>query len=492
MQASSWLPTTIGTVAQNAYGEFLLLLLLATLCYLGAAHLLQRQKHEQPSLVQGCIWTGALLAGIIYIFTPGMLSHDILVYASYSRILITYHANPYFIPIGAYHNDPFTSLNYWSKTVSAYGPIWMFVCAFWGWLLKPEPSVYVIAFRVFALAAHLLNIWLVRCTLRAAQQSPRTVSTGTLLYAWNPLVLLESCLGGHNDVFMMTFVLLGIFLAIRAERRGYVSRMSGYLPTTAVLTLAVLVKFTALPILIIYLLFLVCSALRPLPDENREFRQALRNWRPALRMLLSSGLLAIAIALLLYGPFWLGHNLLAIVKSFQTPPSATGAQNSFLRSVIEWLRYHPTLAQNILVQILNNRTVWDLFNYLALAICFAVGARKLWLKPTTRTFIVISLAALSLALLLTPWFYPWYVTWIIGLAVVCLPMNAGRKEASLLNLTLVFSSSALLIYLSYGNFFVTKNYLVCFLSTVPPICAFLLTLVLWRPVNHYRIGEAKK
>jgi hypothetical protein len=490
---SNWLPTNIGTITQSTYGEFFLLFAIASLCYGLAAWLIQRQTTiSKLLLARNCIWIGTVLAGLIYVVTPAMLSHDILVYASYSRVLGVYHANPYFTPIAAFPHDPFTPLNYWRKSVSAYGPIWTLICGLWGWLLNPEPASYVLAFRLSALALHLLNTWLIGRALQTLGRSPRTVTLGMLLYAWNPLVLLESCLGGHNDVFMLTFVLVGIILAARAEKNGNIRLAQGYLPPVIALTLATLVKFTALPILAAYLLLLICRTLLPSSANSRTLKQALGNWFPALLALLWSGLVIILIALIFYGPFWFGHSLKDISNSFKNPPSAIGAENSFMRSTIEWLQHHPTLKPNGLLMLLTNRHFWDDLNYIAITICLLLGARQLWSKPTTRTFVTVALATMCTVLLITPWFFSWYITWILGLAVICLPVHQNRTETALLALTLTFSFSALFTYLFNAGLFDPQYYLVSLFTTIPPVCAFLLTLVSWRLVDNSRTGDTEK
>jgi hypothetical protein len=418
-----------------------------------------------------------------------MLSHDILVYASFGRVLGTYHANPYFVPISAFPQDPFTALNYWSAAVSAYGPIWTLLCGFFGWLLSPDPAAYVVIFRLVALAAQLLNIWLVERILQTLGRSPRVVTLGMLLYAWNPLLLLESGLGGHNDGLMLTFVLTGILLAVSAEAREQLLYARGYLPAVVALTLAVLVKFTALPILAMYLLFLLYKLLRSTVDSPRELKQALCNWRPALLAFLQSCLVAALLTLVFYGPFWFGHDLQAIVASFKSPPSALYSENSFMRSAVEWLTHHSAQPQNSLLQLLSRRNFWNELNVTAVLLCLLLGAVLFWFKPTTRTFVVISLATMCVILLITPWFYSWYITWILGLAVICLPTGHSRVETALLALTCVFSFSALLTYLFNGGLFGSAYYLVSLFTTIPPACTFLLALILWQPVGNQISGD---
>ena len=487
---SSWLPRTPGglNVTTSAYSEFFGLLSLAFLCYGCAALLLRRAPvTDDQRVVRGVIWLGALLIGMIYVVTPAMLSHDILVYASYSRVLATYHANPYFVPIANFPRDPFAIHNYWSRVISAYGPIWMLACGLFGWFLHPDQSTYTLAFRGFALLFDLINIWLVGRILQVMGRSARTVTLGMLLYAWNPLLLLESGLGGHNDVFMITFVLAGILLAASSEKRGQLLRARGYLPVVGALTLAALVKFTALPILAAFLLFLVCQALRPAVDNPRELRQIWRAWRLIVPIFAWSALSAALIALAFYGPFWFGHSLTEIIGSFKNPPSALYAENSFLRSIAEWQLHHPAL-HNGLLAFLGNRHLWDDLTIVGIALCLLLGTRQLWRKPTTRTFVVVALTTMSVVLLITPWFFAWYLSWLLGLSAVCLPVSLKRGEAALLALVYTFSFSALFTYLFNGNLFGSHYYLVSLFTTIPPACAFLLTLILWKPGHYAKAG----
>ncbi len=487
--ASDWLPGN----NSPASIEFFSLLLPLFLFY-GLAFWLLRQISEQSvqKNIRRLIWAVAVLGGLIYLVTPALLSHDTFVYASYSRLLAAYHANPYFVPIASFPRDPFTPLNYYARTVSAYGPIWMLVCGFFGQVLPPSPTAYVLAFRLFALAFHLLNIWLVGRTLLNMGRSPHIVTLGMLLYAWNPLVLLESGLGGHNDVFMMTFVLFGILFAVRAETPGADLRPREYLLPVAAFTLAVLVKFTALPILAAYLLFVLCKKLRTDPDSPEESESTLQNWRPALRALFLSVCTAVILVLAFYGPFWFGHQISDILKSFSSPPSAQNSQNSFMRAVIEWFILHPNSPPNFFLILLSRRLFWDILNYVIIALSLIIGFFKLRTKPTVRTFVLVALATLSLVLLFTPWFYPWYITWILVLVVVCLPVRPHRLASALLGFTLIFSFSSLTTYLFNYSPLGSWRYLLNLPSVILPTCALLLILLLWHPMGTSMTRNAQK
>lgn len=494
-KGSNWLPKNLSfvsdptnTLASTACIEFFLLIGLSTLCYGLAAYCVARYSHpRQQHTLRRLIWAGTLLAGSIYVFTPAMLSHDIIVYTGYGRVLAIYHANPYFVPSAAFPHDPFTTLNFWAKTVSIYGPIWILVCGIVGQFISPTLASYVLAFRLLALALHLLNTWLIGCTLQQLGRAPRTVTLGMLLYAWNPLMLLESSLGGHNDILMISFVLLGILLAARAEQRAQLLAARGYLPPVVALTLAVLVKFTALPILAAYLLFIVSQAVRSTLTSTRTFQHLWRHWQPVLLLCVQSFSTILLLLLLLYGPFWFGHTLTDILIGFKQAPSALYTENSFMHSAVVWLHNKPPTT--LPWTLLTSRPFWNALTYLGPALCLILGTYKLWCTPTLKNCVLVALSALIPVLLTTPWFFSWYVTWIVALAVVSLPTRQSRWQAALLAFTFLFSFTALFTYLFTNSYqpFHAWGYLVSVLTMLPPACAFFLTLILWQPA-HNKLG----
>lgn len=147
-----------------------------------------------------------------------------------------------------------------------------------------------------------------------------------------------------------------------------------------------------------------------------------------------------------------------------------------MRSIINWLNFHPAQKHNALLVFLSQRRVWDSLNLMAIMLCLMLGARQLWLKPAIRTFVTVALATMCVVLLITPWFFPWYITWIVGLAVLCLPLRQNRTTWALLALTLTFSFSALSLYLFNAGLLGSHGYLVSLFDTIPPLCAFL---ILW-------------
>ncbi len=434
------------------------------------------------------IGIGAAVAGLFMLFSPSLLSHDIFVYAGYGRLMITYHANPYFVPPSAFPHELTNPFNDWSHYTSAYGPVWLVVSAIGELFSGTHPLRYIIFFRVLGLAAHLINILLVATILRKMGRSPRTVMLGTQLYAWNPLAMLESSQSGHIDIFMITFILLGILFAVRAEKRGF-SDLRGYLLPIVAFTLAALVKFTAAPLVVLFILTLAFYTLRPAGSTLLKLRESLaQHWKPALATVISASVISGIVVLIFYGPFFIGHSLHAIISSFTSPPSSRSAHKSLLDGVYQWSLRHPLPAHSLsqrLVALLNSHTLWTGINVVTLAIAMVIGAIWLWKTPTTRTFILASILALGAFLMVAPWFLPWYVTWLVALAAVCLPVIYDRKARALLAFSLTFSASAFILYLYNGNAPAgVWNPLACLLTYGPPLIAFIILFAGWRSINQ--------
>jgi hypothetical protein len=467
---------------ETSYLEFALLILLAFLIYGFSACLIQRRGEQSNYiLAMRLIWLTAVVSGCIYIFTPASTSDDIGSYASYGRLLIIHHANPYFIPPSSFPQDPTYPLIYWRNIVTIYGPIWTLISAFLGWLAGIDSLGYLVTFRIFTFAAYLLNILLVTAVLRIMNRSPRTIAVGTLLYAWNPLVLLESSLGGHNDILMVTFILLGVLLSVRAEQND-IARFRYQAVPLVVFTLAALVKFSAIPTIALFIVMLFWKTFYAKPAvPDPRLQSVLTSWRAALFTVLSTGFVSSALALLFYGPFWIGHSIKDIMYSFSSQPTAHSAYDSILLLIRVFNKIHSLPAYLLLFTV---RGTWDIFIFIAVVCALAAGIALLRRTPTTRTVALATLLVLGTFILLTAWFVPWYVTWLVGLAVVCLPKAGDRLGRALLTFALAFSASAFLTYyyVSLGQSIfdpirINWFFLVGIGTFGIPLLAFLLALV---------------
>ena len=475
------LPRRASMITTNTI-EFLILIAISFGIYALASFLIQKQPERLDfTNITRIIWLGAIVGGLIYILTPAMISRDIFVYVGYGRTIALHHANPYFVAPSAFPQDPLTSYDDWQNATAAYGPFWLAICALLAPLAGNSPLRYLLLFRLFSFASYLFTIWLIVVILKKMGKSPRTVTLGTLLYAWNPLVIEETCLGGHNDTIMVTLILLGIWFCVQAEQQDFV-RPSRYLLPAIAFTLATLIKITALPLIALYLVILARRTLFPTTSTSSilhlEHIRAL-NWQAALAKVALTGVTCGIIATVFYAPFWLGHSIQSIVASFSSPPSSLLSENSIMRVVHEWILAHGLPSQNswasALLTFFNLRVVWDRISYICVAATIIVGAIWLWHVPTTRTMILATLLSLGVLLLVTPWFFSWYVIWLVSLAACCLPASIDRLGRALLAFTLTFSFTSFITYAATVSKWQPYDWLA---MGIPPLLAFFLFLYL--------------
>ena len=262
-----------------------------------------RPPKAQPRL--GLLIGLALMAGVPLLLLPNLLSADVYSNIAFGRIPVVHGGNPFVDPPSSFSNDPYYSLIGWKGVASVYGPGWIYPAILLTTLvnsLRPNVITYVLAYKVLALALHLVNGWLIWIILRRWQPEGPTAlpgrparAFGTALYLLNPLALIEFAGNAHNDVLMITFILLGIL----AHLHGH------WYWTIAAFSLAMLTKWIALPLLPLYGLALLW--------ETPSWQ--LRLWR-------ALGSLAIFAAMCvgLYRPFWEGPRTLAIL--FEAPPQS--------------------------------------------------------------------------------------------------------------------------------------------------------------------------
>ncbi len=479
----AWLPTNfqLATDQKNSVLStniilFLILTTIAFIIYGFSIWSMRRQPREQNNRqIVSIIGLVTFIAGMIFVLTPAMLSHDIFVYAGYGRLIAAHGANPYFTTLTTFPHDPFILLDDWSWAIAAYGPVWLTICAACAWMFGADPIRYIITFRLLGLLAHLLNTSLIYKILQHMGRSPRTVMLGTLLYAWNPLALMESALGGHNDILMVTFILWGILLSVRGERRG-LTRPGSYLPPIIAFTLAALIKYTSGPLIIFFLVILVRKTFTT--SEGIVTRESLQsNWHSALLKPIFACIVGGFLALACYIPYWIGHSIWSIIHSFSAPPSSVDIEFSMLSAINAWITkygYPTNFWTNTFFKVFSNHSLWNSINAAVITLTILIGIVWLWRKPTMRVLVLATLLTLGSLLIVTPWFFPWYVVWLVALAAIILPYPADTIGRALTAFALLFSVSAYSVYYFGGYQPIGKWMgLDCLATIVPPVLAFM-------------------
>ncbi|MDO8621162.1 MAG: hypothetical protein Q7R31_02685 [Candidatus Levybacteria bacterium] len=140
---------------------------------------------------------------------PAMLSYDIFNYTATSKVLFFYHENPYIIMPIEFTKDPLLLFMHAANKTALYGPVWI--------LLTGIP--YLLGFGNFLLTLFNFKLFIVIFyigTISIIWKISKNFTT-LLLFALNPLVIIETLLGGHNDIVMIFFALLAFYLLIKKK-----------------------------------------------------------------------------------------------------------------------------------------------------------------------------------------------------------------------------------------------------------------------------------
>lgn len=263
--------------------------------------------------------------------------------------------------IGATHpeypeliNYPYVTTIYPSVALGAFGA---------AHLLSPFD---LDAFRLMLLLSDAITAGLLMLLLKRYGRSP----LWSILYLWNPIVIVTGFNAGHMDILLAPFLLAALWLA--ESRR----------PRLAAIALAAAAGVKLWPVVLAPVI--------------------LRAWRKDLKEIFATGttfLIALAVCI---GP---------LILSLQSPHSGLGAYAS------EWITnsFLFTYGSAGLSLFLENGD-----RYLRLAVAGAVGFAALWFTFSRRGNATPMPTAILLTTLmlffLSPTGYPWYAAWFFLLA----------------------------------------------------------------------------
>jgi alpha-1,6-mannosyltransferase len=327
-----------------------------------------------PRLPVALLAIGAIISQLVVLFGPPLFSTDAMTYLAYGQEA-AHGFNPYHFGPAIDPNNQ--ALNYagqvWRYTPSVYGPIFTILTtgligfgigtAFW--LLK--------GLTIVSSLAICLLLWDLAGQLKVNQRR------AVMLYAANPVVLVFTLGGFHNDLLMLVPVLAGFDLLVRGH----------YLSGGFLAGLSVGIKLTAAPVL-------GMMAFVPMISQMKlSWRERLE---PALGMIVGI-IIMFAITLLIYGRW--SFNLIQLLTDQQAQAHSAGT------SVLGYLALHhgwqlPPSVASLLV-----------YGVVAFALVFAWFAGRRYLRVDQAAGWL-----LLLVLVVSQWTLPWYAVTLVALAAL--------------------------------------------------------------------------
>lgn len=187
-----------------------------------------------------------LIACVFALMIPHSVK-DIYSYIGCGWTAANYYENPYEMSAQEIENKYNVQDNMyeniatvWKSETMIYGPLWTLICSVLTALSFGNVTIALFLFKLFNLGMHLLSCFMIHKITKKKML--------VLLYALNPIILLEGLMDVHNEIFMITLILCAIYYTIRKKNLWI---------AVLFLALATAVKYFAillLPFLVLYLL----------------------------------------------------------------------------------------------------------------------------------------------------------------------------------------------------------------------------------------------
>jgi hypothetical protein len=438
---ATWV-TLIGE-SSSGFAIHLLIYLCLTLLYAVTLNLLSSQKTartaENHDLPVNRRWIFGIIIASWLTFSMVMMtsassgeSHDIFDYVFRGRMMVESNANPLVEVPRSYRTNAFIRFVAWQKNVDTYGPLWEItsfgvssavhqLAEISNLEISGLPScpkspascrlliTYLTSYRLLAVILSGFAAALITSMVNRIQ--PQLAPAALAAWLWNPLALISTAVGGHNDLLMIVLVLVGLWLMQRQQ------------PIIALLALIL-----AAHVKLIALIWMPLLAL-----------WSVRRWglRRASIFITSSTVVGLFISWLLYFPFdgWGSLPRMLHERTQYLSNSVWQAAYTYLYKQQGWdkehaLRLTAELPTWVFIAIAILLSLWMLNfrpkRWQRSSDPLSMDDRRLWTSMTWISLLYLVLGAF--------WFQHWYILWVLAPAALIPGSNFTRNVLPYLSL----------------------------------------------------------
>lgn len=379
-----------------------------------------------------------LIVSAIFAIMLPWTSSDIFYYMGVGELDSRYHQNPYYVTMKDYYNENKNNIDdtifeqgakgYWASTTVVYGPMAQLIFKLCTAISFKNVDISLAVFKLLNLAIHLVNCYLIY------KLSNKKFA---VIYGLNPFILLEFLANVHNDIIVVFFVLLAL----------YMLKHKKIVPSVIFLAIATGIKYFTillLPVIIIY-----------------HFR---KEEKLSVRFLkcFQYGILFAVILVLQYALYF---------RDFQVLVAMFAQTEKYTKSI------HSVLLQNSkeLLKVVKPILQIAFFGYYVKFCIDLITQKDIKLYKTLRKYNT----ALILFLLILTTFQQWYLVWLFATIMWQKP-DMIRNIVGLSLITEIANS----IYMFKSEWYV---YDICFVGFI--ICLFIA----WQlNTNKYIFKDRRK
>jgi len=345
-------------------------------------------KHPLEKKLIKLIIFFTIIFSLILILIPPIGSRDVYNYILRARIFTVYHENPYLLTTENFPDDIFFSFSppQWNYLSMQYGPLWSVISIIFSFLAKNNFFWNVFFYKILALLTNFGIIYFLSKILK--KTSPAYELTGIYLYAWNPLILFETLNNAHNDILMVFFVIVAIYLFMQKK----------FIFSMIILFSSVLVKYITIILLPIFLILII--------KETCSLREK-------IKFLLKIMIVFSLITIIFYFPFWEG------LKTFNGLLLQSRLENIKNLSLFTFFIFGGLYGIKKFF-FWSTKFILDITRIIGGVIFFILYCWQLiHLKKTcARNIIYYIFLILSFLTLTLVFLQPWYFLWLLPLAIL--------------------------------------------------------------------------
>ncbi len=161
--------------------------------------------HSEKLFVSGKkLWIVIGMTTVILACSFSALSYDLFNYMTTAKVAFTHHENPYIVMPVEIPNEPYLAFTRAANKVALYGPVWIGITALPHMLGGGDIWRTIISFKLVNAVVYLLFVYFIYHVTKSKKN--------VVFFAFNPLILTEVLVSGHNDIVMMLFAMLGLYL----------------------------------------------------------------------------------------------------------------------------------------------------------------------------------------------------------------------------------------------------------------------------------------
>ncbi len=169
-----------------------------SVCYLSILKTANDVTKSSYKFIGICIAMIALILSFAY---PAN-SYDLFNYITTAKVTFHYRENPYIVMPVEFTGEPYLAFTRAANKVALYGPVWIFITSIPHLIGAGNIWSTIVAFKLLNASFYLLFLY----SIFRITGSVKNI----LFFAFNPLVLLEVIVSGHNDIYMMVLALVGL------------------------------------------------------------------------------------------------------------------------------------------------------------------------------------------------------------------------------------------------------------------------------------------